>query len=119
MIQRGSVGLYQVAEVDEESSLWARDLSFGSRSTQVVDWQRKLVRIGLGPLEIDGWFGQATSDATTAFQVANGLEANGVVEASTRRNMAEALPPAPQASWLEQSGAAGSGGGSDARPDRS
>jgi Putative peptidoglycan binding domain len=109
MIQRGSVGLYQAAEHQDESSPWMRDLSIGSRSTQVVDWQRNLVRIGFGPLEIDGWFGQTTRDATTAFQVANGLEANGVVDASTRRKMAEAFPPAPQASWLGQSVAGGSG----------
>jgi hypothetical protein len=38
---------------------WLRELSVGSKSTQVADWQRKLVRIGYGPLEVDAWFGQA------------------------------------------------------------
>jgi Putative peptidoglycan binding domain len=111
MIQRGRVGLYQAKEDANEPSPWTRDLSLGSRSTQVVDWQRKLVRMGLGPLEIDGWFGPGTRGATTAFQIANALRADGVVDASSRSKMAEALPAAPRASWLGQSVAGGSGGG--------
>jgi hypothetical protein len=98
MIQRGGVGLYLVEREDDEPRPWTRDLLFGSRSTQVVGWQRNLVHIGHGPLAIDGWFGQATRDATIAFQVANALEGDGVVGASTRRRMAEVVAAAPQAS---------------------
>jgi NAD(P)-dependent dehydrogenase (short-subunit alcohol dehydrogenase family) len=73
----------------DEPRPWTRDLSFGSKSTQVVGWQRNLVRVGHGPLQIDGWFGQATADATIAFQDAKALEADGVVGEATRSKMAE------------------------------
>lgn len=99
MIQRGRVGLYLVEGREQEPRPWTRDLSLGSRSTQVLFWQRNLVRIGHGPLEVDGWFGQATSDATKAFQDANGLEADGVVGVSTRSKMAEVITAASKASW--------------------
>jgi hypothetical protein len=102
MIQRGGIGLY-IAERDEnEPRPWTSDLSFGSKSTQVVGWQRNLVRIGHGPLEVDGWFGQATRDATIAFQVATALEADGVVGEFTRSKMTEMLAAAPQATWPGQ-----------------
>ena len=89
MIQQGGVGLYLVEREKDEPRPWTRDLSFGSKSTQVVGWQRNLVRVGHGPLEIDGWFGQATTDATIAFQGANALEADGVVGKATRSKMVE------------------------------
>jgi peptidoglycan hydrolase-like protein with peptidoglycan-binding domain len=69
---------------------------------QVVFWQRDLVRIGHGPLQVDGWFGQATSDVTKAFQDENGLDADGVVGASTRSKMAEVVIAASKASWPGQ-----------------
>jgi hypothetical protein len=95
MVQRGRVGLYLDEAKDGEPRPWLRDLSVGSKSTQVADWQRKLVRIGHGPLEVDAWFGQATRAATAAFQEASGLEADGVVDELTRSRMAEALTAAP------------------------
>jgi peptidoglycan hydrolase-like protein with peptidoglycan-binding domain len=90
MIQRGGVGLYLEESIAGESSPWLRDLSFGSKSAQVADWQRKLVSIG-HPLDVDGWFGEGTRAATVAFQKASGLDADGVVGELTRRKMAEAL----------------------------
>ncbi|HZA26518.1 MAG TPA: peptidoglycan-binding domain-containing protein [Actinomycetota bacterium] len=94
MIQRGWVGLYLGERREHEGRPWTKDLSFGSKSTQVVFWQRDLVRAGHGPLEVDGWFGQATSDATKAFQDENGLDADGVVHTSTRSKMAEVVAAA-------------------------
>jgi putative peptidoglycan binding protein len=90
MIQRGSVGLYLEEAVEGEPGPWLRDLSFGSKSTQVADWQRKLVSIG-HRLDVDGWFGEGTRAATVAFQEASGLEPDGVVGELTRRTMADAL----------------------------
>ncbi len=95
MIQRGRVGLYLDAWKDEEPRRpWLRDLSVGSKSTQVADWQRKLVRIGYGPPEVDAWFGKATRAATAAFQNANGLHPDGIVGEVTRSTMEEALAAA-------------------------
>jgi hypothetical protein len=91
MIQFGGVGLYLVERNEREPRPWTRDLSFGSKSTQVAGWQRDLVRIGHTHLEVDGWFGQATRDATIAFQIATGLEADGVVDDFTRTKMAEVV----------------------------
>jgi Putative peptidoglycan binding domain len=102
MIQRAGVGLYLEAWKDEEPRPWLRDLSVGSKSTQVADWQRKLVHIGHGPLEVDAWFGQATRAATAAFQDASGLEPDGIVGERTRSTMEEALAAAPRAAISSQ-----------------
>jgi Putative peptidoglycan binding domain len=91
MIQRGTVGLYLEPADDGKPQSWFGDLSVGARSTHVADWQRKLIRLGYGELEVDGWFGQATHAATAAFQTATGLEPDGIVGARTRRAMDEAL----------------------------
>jgi peptidoglycan hydrolase-like protein with peptidoglycan-binding domain len=97
MIQRGGVGLYLETKNDQEPRPWLQDLSVGSKNTQVADWQRKLVRIGRGPLEVDAWFGQATRAATTAFQDASGLKPDGIVGELTRSTMEKALADAPGA----------------------
>jgi peptidoglycan hydrolase-like protein with peptidoglycan-binding domain len=89
MIQRAAVGLYLESSNDGQPYPWHRDLSVGSKSTQVADWQRNLVRIGHGPL--DAWFGPAPRTATTAFQNSNGLEPDGIVGGLTRSRMEEAL----------------------------
>jgi uncharacterized protein YneF (UPF0154 family) len=95
MIQRGDVGLYLTKSKEREPRPWEGEFTLGSKSTQVADWQRSLVRIGHVHLEVDGWFGQATRNATIAFQAANGLESDGVVDELTRTKMAEALVDAP------------------------
>jgi peptidoglycan hydrolase-like protein with peptidoglycan-binding domain len=91
MIQQGHVGLYLGSWKDEEPRPWSRDLAVGSKSTQVADWQRKLEHVGYGPLEVDAWFGQATRAATIAFQRANDVEPDGIVEVGTRSAMEAAL----------------------------
>jgi hypothetical protein len=91
MIQRGTVGLYVADAEGGQPRPWDGNLSFGSKSTQVAAWQRSLEGIGHGPLEIDGWFGRATREATIAFQAEAGLEVNGVVNQSTQSKMAEML----------------------------
>jgi len=73
------------------------DLSVGSKTTRVADWQRKLAHVGYGPLEVDAWFGQATRTATAAFQGASGLEPDGIVGAATRSKMEEAIAASPGA----------------------
>jgi peptidoglycan hydrolase-like protein with peptidoglycan-binding domain len=95
MIQRGGVGLYLEEAMEGEPGPWLRDLSFGSKSTQVAAWQRKLVSIG-HRLEVDGWFGPGTRAATVAFQEASGLEADGIVGELTRSKMADLLAAAPR-----------------------
>jgi Putative peptidoglycan binding domain len=104
MIQRGGVGLYLEERKDGEPRPWLRDLSVGSKSTQVAEWQRKLVRVGHGPLEVDAWFGQATRTATSAFQEASGLEPDGIVGELTRSTIAKALAAAPQTTPPSQPG---------------
>jgi hypothetical protein len=97
MIQRGAVGLYVAGAKVDEPRIWEDDLAVGSKSTRVAAWQRNLGEIGHDPLEIDGWFGRATREATIAFQAGAGLEANGVVNASTRSKMAGMLAaPSPR-----------------------
>ena len=101
LIQRGGVGLYLVeGDHGDEPPPWTRDLSEGARSTQVANWQRGLVHAGFGPVDVDGWFGPATTKATLDFQTANSMEPNGVVSGPTRSRMAEAAnykPEVPQA----------------------
>jgi len=96
MIQRGGVGLYLGAWTDGEPRPWSRDLALGSKSTQAADWQRKLLRMGYGPLEVDAWFGPATHAATAALQEASGLEPDGVVDEQTRSAMDRALAAAAE-----------------------
>jgi hypothetical protein len=95
-IQRGRVGLYLETRTDEEPRPWSSDLAVGSKSTQVADWQRKLLRLGYGPLDVDAWFGEATRAATAAFQKANGLKPDGVVGELTQDAMKKALDAAPE-----------------------
>jgi hypothetical protein len=114
MIQRGEVGLY-LAEGKEsaregllrrllrvtrdradsqEPRLWEREISEGSKNTLVAEWQRKLVRMGFDRVDVDGWFGKATRDATIAFQTANTLKPDGIVGAITHRKIDEAIASA-------------------------
>ena len=104
MIQRGSVGLYLEEPVEGEPGSWLSDLSLGWKSTQVADWQRKLVSIG-HQLEVDGWFGEGTRAATVAFQESNGLEPDGVVGELTRSMMADALAAQLHGKPASQAGA--------------
>jgi peptidoglycan hydrolase-like protein with peptidoglycan-binding domain len=127
MIQRGVVGVYLVEgrtgssrtrREQGESAPWDKDLFKDSKGALVVDWQRKLNRahaLGLiqvlrGPLDVDGWFGQETRNATIAFQRAHGLKDDGAVGAATRRKMNERLLQEDQESSRRRRGLIEPGG---------
>ena len=56
----------------------------GSKGQEVKDLQTRLSALGFYSGEIDGEFGPGTKEAVTAFQKANGLEADGIVGEETR-----------------------------------
>ena len=56
----------------------------GSKGQEVKDLQTRLYGLGYYNGEIDGEFGPGTKEAVTAFQKANGLEADGIVGEETR-----------------------------------
>ena len=60
-------------------------LRTGSRGQEVTDLQSRLYTLGYYHGEIDGQFGPGTKEAVTAFQKANGLEADGIVGEETKR----------------------------------
>jgi peptidoglycan hydrolase-like protein with peptidoglycan-binding domain len=58
-------------------------LRAGSRGTDVVALQQRLIALGYNPGTPDGDFGTATTAAVIAFQKAKGLPADGVVGSTT------------------------------------
>ena len=56
----------------------------GAKGQEVKDLQTRLAALGFYNGEIDGEFGPGTKEAVTAFQKANGLEADGIVGEETR-----------------------------------
>ena len=56
----------------------------GSKGQEVKDLQTRLSALGYYNGKIDGEFGPGTKEAVTAFQKANGLEADGIVGEETR-----------------------------------
>ena len=62
-----------------------RILKYGSIGPSVQLLQLGLNRAGYGPLETDGIFGNATMQAVTRFQQANGLQTDGIVGSRTHR----------------------------------
>jgi N-acetyl-anhydromuramyl-L-alanine amidase AmpD len=62
-----------------------RALARGMRGDDVAAWERQLIHDGhsLGPWGADGVFGNATHNATVAWQAAHGLPATGIVDAAT------------------------------------
>ena len=59
-------------------------LQRGSVGPEVTRLQRRLVELGFDPNGIDGKFGPDTETAVKAFQQANGLPVDGIVDANTR-----------------------------------
>ncbi len=57
----------------------------GSKGQDVKDLQSRLAGLGYYTGDIDGEFGPGTKEAVTAFQKANGLEADGIVGEETRK----------------------------------
>ena len=60
-------------------------LRTGSKGQEVKDLQSRLAGLGYYTGEIDGEFGPGTKEAVTAFQKANGLEADGIVGEETSK----------------------------------
>ena len=56
-----------------------RLLRLGSAGTDVRIWQARLLRLGYGPLHVDGQFGPLTQAATIRFQQRHKLSPDGVV----------------------------------------
>jgi len=52
---------------------------------EVQDMQRRLVELGYFTGSVDGYFGPVTREALEAFQKANALPVNGVLDRETRR----------------------------------
>lgn len=64
-----------------------RDLSLGTRGSDVMEVQALLKKIGYNPGVIDGIFGRQTEQAVELFQRSNGLPADGVIGSTTYRVM--------------------------------
>ena len=59
-------------------------LGTGSRGDKVIRLQERLKALGYYDGEIDGQFGQGTLDAVVAFQMKNGLDADGYAGEKTQ-----------------------------------
>jgi hypothetical protein len=69
-------------------------LRYGSSGNDVRDLQRYLSAIGYA-MHSDGDFGKITEDALRSFQVANGLDNNGVAGPEVMEAIHRRLPPIP------------------------
>jgi murein L,D-transpeptidase YcbB/YkuD len=70
------------------SSNGASSNGSGLRPTAVRRIQRRLVKHGFGPLDVDGIFGPATEAAVRRFQKARGLVVDGIVGPLTKAALA-------------------------------
>ena len=60
----------------------------GNRGPKVLEFQQRLIRLGyLAEGQADGVYGPATIDAVKAFQLAQGIKANGIANIATQRTM--------------------------------
>ena len=66
---------------DYENTLLVVQL--GDFSDSVATVQSKLIELGYFSLEATGYFGDNTTDAITSFQLANGIDATGLMDANT------------------------------------
>ncbi len=76
----------------------SKTLRFGDRGTDVILLQSRLIELGYLEGKADGAFGTATQTAVKAFQLRNGLTADGVAGAKTYKKMFSdsALEAAPE-----------------------
>jgi len=73
--------------------------SAGAIGEFVKQIQSNLTKAGFDTNGVDGWFGNDTTTATTAFQRANALQASGAVDDSTWPTLTQsAIPPVAQRS---------------------
>ena len=101
LIQKGTVGLYQLTKRKEwpEPPPWKGQLGYGSQGPRVAEWQRELNLVQVGKVAVDGEFGQATREATVALQKAHGLKPDGIVGEMTRQKMDKLLPVVVAPTW--------------------
>lgn len=68
------------------TTVWRSRLTWGMRGDDVASWQAVLVVDGqdIGPIGVDGAFGNRTEFATRAWQFARGLEVTGMVGSRER-----------------------------------
>ena len=60
------------------------EITEGDWGLEVEDIQRRLLELGYFTDSVDGQFGPITKEAVIAFQAANHLPANGVIDQKTR-----------------------------------
>ncbi len=60
------------------------EMAEGDWGLEVEDIQRRLLELGYFTDSVDGQFGPITKEAVIAFQAANHLPANGVIDQKTR-----------------------------------
>ncbi|MBR0514738.1 MAG: peptidoglycan-binding protein [Clostridia bacterium] len=60
------------------------EIAEGDWGLEVEDMQRRLLELGYFTDSVDGQFGPITKEAVIAFQAANHLPANGVIDQKTR-----------------------------------
>lgn len=66
-------------------------LKYGSKGSEVEELQKILLYLGYDPQGADGIFGGNTKKAVIAFQKANGLEPDGVVDTKTKSKLSKLL----------------------------
>lgn len=71
------------AEKATEEATSDINFAYGSEGDKVGEIQSKLKELGYYTGEIDKQFGYGTTESVTAFQLANGIEATGVVDEAT------------------------------------
>lgn len=75
-----------------KKSAESRELKLGSSGSSVSALQKKLKALGYYSNGSDGEFGEGTKAAVMRFQMANGLEQTGIVDASTRLRLDDDSP---------------------------
>ncbi|MGI6691697.1 MAG: YfbK domain-containing protein [Christensenellales bacterium] len=90
-----------------QGSGFTRELKLGDQGEDVKAMQQRLIELGYYHDAASGVFDQATEEALTAFQLANGLLASGILDDITHRVLysGQALAYAPEEKWEELCGA--------------
>ena len=70
-------------ETEDEYDYTFLVIRSGDFSDSVATVQSKLAELGYFSLDATGYFGDNTTDAITSFQLANGIEATGLMDANT------------------------------------